>query len=110
LVIFSSANAFRRSVNLETIPILLEVRVDHKVIITFLIPKDDYVLRIAEQLENKSRNIRIRNIEPSLQTSITVVIVDRKYSWAAELKDDTAQNTIQAIGTATYSTSQPTVM
>jgi signal transduction histidine kinase len=36
--------------------------------------------------------------------------VDRKYSLAIELKDDTKQTTIEAIGLATYSNSQSTVV
>ncbi|MGB6594984.1 MAG: hypothetical protein WBE68_26070 [Candidatus Nitrosopolaris sp.] len=38
------------------------------------------------------------------------LIVDRKYSLTIELKDDTKQESIEAIGLATYSNSQSTVL
>jgi two-component system, OmpR family, sensor histidine kinase VicK len=47
---------------------------------------------------------------PHLQTKVTIIIVDRKYSLTIELKDDTKQTTTEAIGLATYSNSQSTVL
>jgi two-component system, OmpR family, sensor histidine kinase VicK len=46
----------------------------------------------------------------SVQTKVSILIVDRKYSLAIELKDDTKQTSIVAIGLATYSNSQSTVL
>jgi len=44
-----------------------------------------------------------------LQIKVTIIIVDRKYSLAVELKDDTKQASIEAVQ-ATYSSSQSTVL
>jgi signal transduction histidine kinase len=41
---------------------------------------------------------------------VTILIVDKKYSLTIELKDDTKQTSIEAIGLATYSNSQSTVL
>jgi hypothetical protein len=42
--------------------------------------------------------------------AVTVVIVDKKFSLAVELKDDSKTNIEEAIGTSTYSTSKSTVL
>jgi two-component system sensor histidine kinase VicK len=52
----------------------------------------------------------MRYIQPHLQTKVTILIVDKKYSLAVELKDDTKQTSNEAIGLATYSNSQSTVL
>ena len=43
---------------------------------------------MAKDLESQSTNIQIRAIEPSSRSTITVLVVDRKFSMAMELKDD----------------------
>ena len=53
-------------------------------------------------------NIGIRYIK--YFQKVTIIIVDRKYSLAIELKDDTKQISTEAIGLATYSNSQSTVL
>ena len=58
----------------------------------------------------KSNRIQIRFIERQQQTTISILIVDRKYSLAVELKDDTKATTPEAIGLATYSNSKSTVL
>ena len=49
-------------------------------------------------------------IQPHLQTKVSILIVDKKYSLTIELKDDTRQTSIEAIGLVTYSNSQSTVL
>lgn len=111
LVVFSTPNAFRRNVNSDSIPLLLDAA-ERNVTITFLVPmeKDDYIRLAARNLCNKNKNIKILNIEPSLRTAVTVLIVDRKYSFTAEVRDDSKQTGAGAMGIAMYSTSKPTVM
>jgi two-component system, OmpR family, sensor histidine kinase VicK len=45
-----------------------------------------------------------------MQTMVTIVVVDRIYSIAVELKDDTKENSEEAIGLATFSNSKSTVL
>src|ERR687883_990309 len=45
-----------------------------------------------------------------MQTRVTVLIIDRKYCLIVELKDDTKDNSYEAIGLATYSNSTSTVL
>ena len=71
--------------------------------------------QVEYKLEEKNRQqnlkkIQIRFIESQLQTTISILIVDRKYSLAIELKDDTKDTSIEAIGLVTYSNSKSTVL
>ena len=46
----------------------------------------------------RDRNIEIKGIEPALQTKVTILIVDRSYSFVAELNDDTQSDSEGAVG------------
>jgi hypothetical protein len=70
---------------------------------------DEKVKTIANDTEKQSPNIKIRKIEPSSRSTVTVVIVDR-LSLAIELKDDSKSEVAEAIGNITYSTSKSTVL
>ena len=97
LVVFSTPNAFVRQLKAGTFEIILEAM-------------NDTIKIIAKQLENQNKNIRVQNLEPLSRITITAMIVDRRYSLAIELKDDSKLVTAEAIGTTTYSTSKSTVM
>ena len=109
LVVFSTPNAFVRQLKAGTFEIILEAA-SRSVAITILTPMNDTIKIIAKQLENQNKNIRVQNLEPSSRITITAMIVDRRYSLAIELKDDSKLVTAEAIGTTTYSTSNSTVM
>ena len=110
LVVFSTPNAFVRQLKAGTFEIILEAA-SRNVAITILTPMNDTIKIIAKQLENQNKNIRVQNLEPSSsRITITAMIVDRRYSLAIELKDDSKLVTAEAIGTTTYSTSNSTVM
>jgi two-component system sensor histidine kinase VicK len=55
-------------------------------------------------------HLEIRPVEPSLQTRVSILVIDKKYSLSVELKDDTQESSVRAIGLATYSNSKPTVL
>ena len=54
-----------------------------------------------EQQSPKQQKINMRFIEPYLQTKVSLLLVDRKFSLAVELKDDAAQKSNEAMGLAT---------
>jgi signal transduction histidine kinase len=62
-----------------------------------------------EQSLNQQK-INLRFIEPNLQTKVSLLIADRKFSLAIELKDDAAHKSYEAVGLATYSNSKATVL
>ncbi len=56
------------------------------------------------------KNIFVRNIDISLSTNSTILVVDRKESLVIEVKDDVKGTFKNAIGFATYSNSSATVL
>jgi glucosamine 6-phosphate synthetase-like amidotransferase/phosphosugar isomerase protein len=107
LVLFPSVNAFMR--NVGNSPLAVEAANRRNVPVTVLTPMDEAVIKLSKEFERQSTNIRIRSIEPSSRSHITVLIVDRKFSLALELKDDLKPVSEEAVGNVTYSTSRSTV-
>jgi hypothetical protein len=56
-----------------------------------------------------NERVSVRYLQQSLQTRLTTLLVDRKFSLEVEVKDDLKDNSYDAIGLATYSNSQSTV-
>jgi two-component system, OmpR family, sensor histidine kinase VicK len=116
LVMCSTAKAFLRQERAGTIHLLREAATKQGVKVRILTPEDELILetegksKIVQETRQPSEKIEIRYIQPHLQTKVSILIVDRKYSLTAELKDDTKQTSIEAIGLATYSNSQSTVL
>ncbi len=110
LVMYSTANAFHRQDQAGGIQLLKEAAMGRRVKIRILTPGDELILESTRKLMmQQQENIGIKYIQPHLQTKVSILIVDKKYSLAIELKDDTKQTSIEAIGLATYSNSQSTV-
>ena len=114
LVMFSTANSFHRQEQLGGIQLLKEAAMERGVKIRILTPEDELILESARNMlqqesHQSHENIGIKYIQPHLQTKVSILIVDKKYSLAIDLKDDTKQTSIEAIGLATYSHSQSTV-
>jgi hypothetical protein len=110
LVIFSSSNGFIRQVNAGGGQLVIKVANSRNVNIVILTPMNEEVKIMAKDLESQSTNIQIRTIEPSSRSTVTAVIVNRKFSIAVELKDDSKSTPQEAIGTSIYSSSKSTVL
>ena len=119
LVIFSTANAFHRQERAGTMDLFKEAAAaeGRRVKIRILTPMDDIIKEKAQKFKEEQQQhqqhhhqIDIRNIEYPLQTKVTILLVDRKFSLTVELKDDTKETSYEAIGLATYSNSKPTVL
>ncbi|MGC2574875.1 MAG: ATP-binding protein, partial [Candidatus Nitrosopolaris sp.] len=116
LVMFSTANAFHRQEHAGGIRLLKKAAIERGVKIRILTPEDELILETERKLKTiqetrqPHEKIGIRYIQPHLQSKVTILIVDKKYSLAIELKDDTKITSIEAIGLATYSNSQSTVL
>ena len=127
LIIFSTANAFHRQTRSGTIKLVIEAAC-RGVKAGILTPFDEMISMFVEEelegqydswntsLDNKNciignknehpdglnsvTKLKIRPIEPQLQTKISILIVDRKYSLAVELKDDSKDTSDKAMGLA----------
>jgi two-component system sensor histidine kinase VicK len=109
LIIFHTANALLRQEKSGGIDLLVENATTYKTRVKILVPIEDKITDTIQRLE-KINGIQIRNIESTMQTRMTILVVDRTYSLVVELKDDTKDNLEEAIGLATYSNSKSTVL
>jgi two-component system, OmpR family, sensor histidine kinase VicK len=71
--------------------------------VKLLIPYGERTEIIAKDLKALSPEVDIRIADKSLETKITILIVDRKEVMTWELRDDSNENPYQAGGLATYS-------
>jgi two-component system, OmpR family, sensor histidine kinase VicK len=111
LIIFSTANAFHRQMRVGGAKLLREVTIAKRDLnIRILTPQDERIKEVSSELKQQLKKIEVRHVEESLQTKITVLIVDRKYSLSIEFKDDTKDSVYEAIGLATYSNTKSTVI
>jgi two-component system sensor histidine kinase VicK len=109
-LLFSTANAFRRQVQADGLD-MVQKAIRNGAKVRILIPSDDDV-----DTKSIKHNLRIaatsvpqasfRSIDKSLQTRLTLLVVDKDDSLIFELKDDNALNSYDAVGIATYSDSK----
>jgi two-component system sensor histidine kinase VicK len=111
LIIFSTSNAFRRQGKAGAVDFLIMTAKSKGVKVRILSPVDDYVSSIIDKIKREDNiKIEIRNIEEPSQTKVSLLIVDRTSLLSAELKDDSKETSLEAIGLATYSNSKATVL
>ena len=104
LIMFSTANAFKRQISIGGPELLREVTSSKKdLVIRILTPADLDVEISSLVLGTKMDNVKVRNMEATLQTKVTVVVVDRRLSLAVELKDDSQDDINEALRSAVYS-------
>ncbi|WP_161486305.1 sensor histidine kinase [Candidatus Nitrosocosmicus hydrocola] len=110
--IFSTARAFIRQKHSLSTLLLNDNFKSSNLKIRILVPEDQVVFQTINEIEEKglSEKVKIRLIEPSMQTRASIVVIDRKHSLAVEVKDDTKTTTKEAIGLVTYSNSKSTVL
>jgi nitrogen-specific signal transduction histidine kinase len=130
LVIFASSrspHADEEKTKVAGLIQLLKEAITHRgVKVRIVAPKDDFIeeslkrlLPVVEemkeqkgqQLDQKEELVTIRYVEPQLQTKVSVLVVDRKFSLAVEQKEETRHGSVYGVvGLATYSNSKATVL
>ena len=108
-VLFSSSNALKRQIAMGALPLLRNASEKQKVKIRMLLPSSDRSDQLIEETKSNVPNIDIRTISSSLETKISILIVDNKQCLILELKDDKQNTSHEAVGLATYSIS-PTII
>jgi nitrogen-specific signal transduction histidine kinase len=110
LVMFSSANAVRRQIEMGWLQLLKQALEENNAKVRVLIPADDDITStIIKEAKSTYPHIDIRSIDKSLQTRITIVLVDKRECIIVELKDDAEDNSYNAAGLTTYSDSKSIV-
>jgi nitrogen-specific signal transduction histidine kinase len=106
LRIFPSIHAFRRQTRMGIMHLFKEV-VEEGVKVRVLIhANEEQIRQIVNEVILVFPEIDIRAIDMSLNTSIGIVVVDKKESLIIETKDDTKDNSYDASGLAAYSNSK----
>jgi len=108
-ILFSSTNALKRQIEMGALPLLKNASEKQKVRIRMLLPSSDRSDQLIEETKSNVPNIDIRTISSSLETKISILIVDNKQCLILELKDDKQNTSHDAVGLATYSIS-PTII
>jgi hypothetical protein len=107
-VLFSSSNALKRQITMGALSLLKDASEKRKVKIRMLLPSSDKSEELIEQTKFNVPKIDIRTISASLETKISILVVDSKQCLILELKDDKQDTSYEAVGLSTYSTS-PTI-
>jgi two-component system sensor histidine kinase VicK len=118
LRIFSSVNAFRRQVRAGIMNLLIEMVEKHGIKVRIMIPavdeqqitqivNEEMSAAIGLSMQRNHHHIDIRSIDKDTQTSIGILVVDRKESLIIETKDDTKDSSYEAAGLSVYSNSKP---
>jgi two-component system, OmpR family, sensor histidine kinase VicK len=130
LLILPTINAFLREERIGTFELLKSSILERNVIVRIMTP-------INDQIEALLRNVSVtvtKALPPELQrkdkkrqgglqvqrsaiqfketavTTVTILVIDRKVSLAIEKTDDSKPDFMEAVGLATYSNSEPTVV
>jgi two-component system, OmpR family, sensor histidine kinase VicK len=120
MILFSTSNAFRRQMEYAgAADLLRELAIKKGVRVRILTPVDETIEHTVQKLREvqqdepalqKKIDIEIRYVQSHQQTKVTILLIDKKFSLAVELKDDTKDTSDDAIGLATYSNSRSTVL
>ncbi|HYV51657.1 MAG TPA: hypothetical protein VE971_00030 [Candidatus Eisenbacteria bacterium] len=103
--IFPTVKTFERYQHEGVVQFLSEVATQRNISVRVLSAKDTDSKR-----QNQKLNIRYLKEPPTLQSRVITIIIDNELSLTIELKDDTKHCSSEAIGLATYSNSEATVL
>jgi signal transduction histidine kinase len=107
LRIYPSVNALRRQIRAGVLR-LFKKALENGVKVRILIPSDEYQISdLLHEITLALPQIEIRSIDKSLETSIGILVVDRRKSLIVESRDDNKDNYYDAAGLAVYSNSRP---
>jgi two-component system, OmpR family, sensor histidine kinase VicK len=109
LIILPTAKALQIQEHLELTQLLIEAARDRGVVIRLLAGRDGLTPAELENLRRKWKTIDIQPLQTAQQTMLVVIVADKVLCLAIELKNDT-EDLSDAIGLATYSNSESTVL
>ena len=107
-IAFSKSNSFRQYER-DGIIELIARKANEGVKVRILVDQNKDIEPILERLKTHSQ-ITIKDLNDSIQTKITTIIVDAERSLVIELRDYNQLKSDEAIGLATYSNSESTVL
>jgi two-component system, OmpR family, sensor histidine kinase VicK len=111
LIILPTTKALQILEHLGLTQLLTEAAQERSVKIRLLVGRDGEVEAETEKLKRNWETMEIHGLQTALQTTLLVIVVDKALSLAIELKkDEMEEDLYDAIGLATYSNSESTVL
>jgi nitrogen-specific signal transduction histidine kinase len=114
LIVFAAVDTFQHQDYAELFQLLNEATETEGVTIRILMPMNELNGKAVEIQRQPPRELRrgisVRYIRSDLQTKVSILVVDRKFSLIVELKDNTKYDFKESVGLAIYSNSKPTVL
>jgi two-component system sensor histidine kinase VicK len=111
LIMYSTPKGFRRQLHtkaLEPFKEAIEAHPDLK--IKILVPSDEQITASIEKVKMEFPSADFRIYEQSLNTRITIVLVDKRECMIVETKDDSKDDSYTAVGLSVYSNSKSIVV
>ena len=102
LVIWATYKTFAIGIGMDVAEIYAQA-IRNGAAVKLLVPYGDRIEAITKELKMLTPQVNIRIADKSLETKITILVVDRKEVMTWELIDDSNENPYQAGGLATYS-------
>jgi two-component system sensor histidine kinase VicK len=102
LVIWATARTFLIGMDMGIAEIYADA-IRNGALVKLLIPYGDDIEIFAKDLKTLAPQVETKIADKSLETKITILIVDQKEVMTWELRDDTNKNPYQAGGLSTYS-------
>lgn len=109
LVLLSTSNDFRRAVNMGRVDIYRKI-IENGVRLRILVPDDEQIKQAVSDIRTQASHIEFSYIDKSLQTGMSLLLVDRSELMVWETKDDTKDDPYEAMGRATFSNSKSLVL
>lgn len=109
LVIQSTNNALRRAVSKGGIDLYRQAN-SNGARLRMLVPDDERVQQTVGEIRSQVPQVEFGYIDKSLQTGMSLLLVDRTELLVWEMKDDTKDDPCEAVGRATYSNSTSLVL
>jgi two-component system, OmpR family, sensor histidine kinase VicK len=111
LIMYSTSNSFRRALQMGRLQQLKEKLEGHPdVKIKILIPIDEKITATIEKAKMESPMVDFRIYEHTLNTRLTIILVDKRECMILETKDDAKDDAYTAVGLSVYSNSKSIVV
>jgi signal transduction histidine kinase len=108
-ILFSSTNALKRQIEMGALTLLKKASDRQNISIRMLLPSTETTDELIVQTKSNVPKIDIRTVSTSLETKLSILVVDSRQCLILELKDDKQDASYDAVGLSTYSIS-PTII
>jgi two-component system, OmpR family, sensor histidine kinase VicK len=110
LIILPTAKALQIHEHLRLTHLLIEAARKRGVRVRLLLGRDGPIQAEIEKLRRNWEMMDVQPLQAVVQTMLLVIVVDKALSLAIEIKDEGEEDLYDAIGLATYSNSESTVL